>query len=264
MYKNDENISNESTIYHCDHCEPECSINCEQMPSRCASTALWCIRSIPKNSSMEESIDFSIDYNVTVEWIEPSPSQKYPQYSSSSTNHQLCLCSISNGAPCNSSSEEGVYKCIIKGDIVTETLQFTYSMYKLTSTSSTPGNNVTITSSSYQTIEVSTTASLSIETTTETSAGTSIISTTSTRTSVIISTETATVLTETTIASPHYTSSDTPSSLHSTMCSSTVKDQVSTIPHYAGIGLLLATNLLTLIVLVTSCVYIKHTKKQTK
>ena len=234
-----------STVHYCDHCESQCSTDCEQTP-QCGSTVLWCIRSVPTNSSKEESMKnvdgFIFDNNVSVEWIEPTPSQASPQYLSSQVNHQLCLC---NGtiytSQCNSSSEEGVYKCIIKGSNVTETLQFTYSVYKIntvpsTSTTSAPENNVIITSSSYQTMKPSTTLSTIIATTTTT--------------------------TKTTTNSPSIDTSCSLSSLHVTACPSSNQD--STIPYYGGIGLLAITNLLTLIVLVTSCVYIIHSKKQTK
>uniref|UniRef100_A0A1X7U7C2 Uncharacterized protein n=1 Tax=Amphimedon queenslandica TaxID=400682 RepID=A0A1X7U7C2_AMPQE len=191
LNKNDEYTSNMSTVHYCDYCESQCSADCEQIP-KYGSTVLWCMRSVPANSSKEESMNngdgdgFIFDNSVSVEWIEPSPTLASPSYLSSPVNHQLCLCSSSTGATqCNSSSDEGVYKCIIKGSDVTETLQFTYSVYKLTTVPSTsaPGNNVIITSSS-----------------------------------------------------------------------SVKNDQNSTLPYYGGIGLLATTNLLTFIVLVTSCV----------
>ena len=233
-----------STIYHCNHCEPQCFINCEKTPSRCGSTELGCIRSILKNSSMENSTDYALDNDVSVEWIEPTPSLGNPQYLSSSTNHQLCL------SQCNSSSEEGVYKCIIKGSNVTETLQFTYSVYKINSTSTCSGNNyitITSSSSSYRTFQVSKTITL--------------LSTETTATSIIMAKTTETITTTMVNNSSLVTSF----SLHSTTCSSSsVNDQDSTIPYYGGIGLLAITNLLTLILLVTSCVYIIHSKKQTK
>ncbi|XP_019863028.1 PREDICTED: uncharacterized protein LOC109591856, partial [Amphimedon queenslandica] len=192
---------------------------------------------------MKDQDGFIFDDNVSVEWIEPSPTLASPSYYiSSQVNHQLCLCSLSTGATqCNSSSDEGVYKCIIKGSDVTETLQFTYSVYKLITVPSTsaPGNNVIITSSSsYQTMKVSTTTLLSTETTTTT---TTTVNNFSSVTSVLSS------------------------SLSSTTCPSSVKnDQNSTLPYYRGIGLLATTNLVTFIVLVTGCVYIIHSKKQTK
>ena len=234
-----------STIYHCNHCEPQCFINCEKTPSRCGSTELGCIRSILKNSSMENSTDYALDSDVSVEWIEPTPSLGNPQ-NLSSTNHQLCLCT--GASQCNSSSEEGVYKCIIKGSNVTETLQFTYLVYKINSTSTCSGNNyitITSSSSSYRTFQVSKTITLL-----------------STETTVIMAKTTETITT----TMVNNSSSVTSFSLHSTTTcsSSSVNDQDSTIPYYGGIGLLAITNLLTLIVLVTSCVYIIHSKKQTK
>uniref|UniRef100_A0A1X7U7C7 Uncharacterized protein n=1 Tax=Amphimedon queenslandica TaxID=400682 RepID=A0A1X7U7C7_AMPQE len=38
----------------------------------------------------------------------------------------------------------------------------------------------------------------------------------------------------------------------------------STVPHYTGIGLLVATNLLTVIALISSCVYIFCQRKKSK
>uniref|UniRef100_A0A1X7U890 Ig-like domain-containing protein n=1 Tax=Amphimedon queenslandica TaxID=400682 RepID=A0A1X7U890_AMPQE len=254
LHKNDEYISNMSTIYRCNHCEPHCSIDCEVTPSRCGSTGFWCIRSIPKNSSMEDSMNvhgYKFDDNVSVEWIEPTPTLASPPYLSSQVNHQLCLCSSSTGATqCNSSSDEGVYRCIIKGSDVTETLQFTYSVYQLTSSSTCSGNSYVIItpSSSYQTLKAPTTALLSKETTT----ASKIIAT---RTTISSTTETTTeTTTTTTVNNFSSVTSVSSSSLNSTTCPSSVKDQNSTIPHYGGIGLLATTNLLTLIVLVTSCV----------
>uniref|UniRef100_A0A1X7U6W8 Uncharacterized protein n=1 Tax=Amphimedon queenslandica TaxID=400682 RepID=A0A1X7U6W8_AMPQE len=211
-----------STIYRCNHCESQCSIN----------TALWCIRRIPINSSMEtmNTYDYTFDYNVSVEWIEPTPSQTSPQYLSSQVNHQLCLCSLTTGAsPCNSSrDDEGVYKCIVKGSSVTETLQFTYSVYKLTTVTSTgkpsTPSNVIITSSFYRTMGASTTTFLSTETTT----------------------------TKTITNIPSIDTLCSLCSLHATACPSS--NQNSTLPYYGGIGLLATTNLVTFIVLVTGCV----------
>ncbi|XP_019855785.1 PREDICTED: uncharacterized protein LOC109584476 [Amphimedon queenslandica] len=229
-----------STVYHCDHCESQCSADCEQTP-KYGSTVLWCMRSVPANSSKEESMNngdgdgFTFDNSVSVKWIEPSPTLANPPYLSSPVNHQLCLCSLSTGATqCNSSSDEGVYKCIIKGSDVIETLQFTYSVYKLTTVPSTsaPGNNVIITSSR-RTIKASTTLPTIIATTAKTTT--------------------------------NIPSIDTPCSLdllHVTACPSS--NQNSTLPYYSGIGLLLTTNLVTFIVLVTGCVYIIYSKKQTK
>ncbi|XP_019855777.1 PREDICTED: cell wall integrity and stress response component 3-like [Amphimedon queenslandica] len=234
------------TVYHCDHCESQCSADCEQTP-KYGSTVLWCVKSVATNSSKEESMrdqdGIIFDNSVSFEWIEPSPTLASLPYLSSQVNHQLCLCSLNTGVTqCNSSSEEGVYRCIIKGSDVTETLQFTYSVYKLitvptsTSTTSAPGNNIITSSSSYQTMKVSTTTLLSTETTTTT----------------------------TTVNNFSSVTSVSSSSLSSTTCPSSVKDQNSTLLHYGGIGLLATTNLLTFIVLVTSCVYIIHSKKQTK
>uniref|UniRef100_A0A1X7U842 Uncharacterized protein n=1 Tax=Amphimedon queenslandica TaxID=400682 RepID=A0A1X7U842_AMPQE len=192
---------------------------------------------------MRDQDGIIFDNSVSFEWIEPSPTLASLPYLSSQVNHQLCLCSLNTGVTqCNSSSEEGVYRCIIKGSDVTETLQFTYSVYKLitvptsTSTTSAPGNNIITSSSSYQTMKVSTTTLLSTETTTTT----------------------------TTVNNFSSVTSVSSSSLSSTTCPSSVKDQNSTLLHYGGIGLLATTNLLTFIVLVTSCVYIIHSKKQTK
>ena len=57
------------------------------------------------------------------------------------------------------------------------------------------------------------------------------------------------------------------SSSISSSCSSTVTEQqVSSIttPYYAGIGLLVATNLITIILLISSCVYIFSQRKKSK
>ena len=59
-------------------------------------------------------------------------------------------------------------------------------------------------------------------------------------------------------------SSTTPLLTISSSCSSTVTEQVSTTPYYAGIGLLVATNLITIILLISSCVYIFSQRKKSK
>lgn len=59
--------------------------------------------------------------------------------------------------------------------------------------------------------------------------------------------------------------STTPLLTISSSCSSTVaSEQVSTTPYYAGIGLLVATNLITIILLISSCVYIFSQRKKSK
>ncbi|XP_019860692.1 PREDICTED: putative GPI-anchored protein pfl2 [Amphimedon queenslandica] len=155
------------------------------------------------------------------------------------------------------SNKEGVHKCIQDGGSngstsVSSTLQFRHSISSLnsnemcstqmtvTQTSCTATSTVTmqkesslVSSSLISNIKYSTTSSMSSP---------DFLSSTLTLSS--LSTSSAFSISVSTTVSP--------------------VQLLSTVPHYAGIGLLVATNLLTIIALISSCVYIFCQRKKSK
>ena len=198
-----------------------------------------------------------------------------PQSSSYGTV-ELCLCSHVNSgtgaaiSDCQSSSMEGVYTCTMtqtgnNGVETNSTLQFIHNVIEicapllLTPTSPiTPSASPT--AASFLMEDCSTVCGLMQETPLSYLNMSSILSV-STSSSLLssISSSCSSTVTE------QQVSSTTPLLTISSSCSSTVTEQqVSTTPYYAGIGLLVATNLITIILLISSCVYISSQRKKSK
>ena len=177
-----------------------------------------------------------------------------PQSSSYGTV-ELCLCShvhasenigAGAGTNCQSSSMEGVYTCTMtqtgdNGVKTNSTLQFIHEV--CTPLSLTPTTSPTAPSAS------PTAASCLME---------------DCSTVCLVQETPLSYLNMSSILSLSISSSL--SSSISSSCSSTgTEQQVSgTTPYYAGIGLLVATNLITIILLISSCVYISSQRKKSK
>ena len=221
-----DTFQNNSFLYSCAYCGSHCPI------------VVWCV---------------AMNQAYTVEWVLPQ--------SSSYGTVELCLCtSNANGitGSCQSSSMEGVYTCTITQAVmdVVNTLQFIYNVIEictplsLTLTASPTAPSASPTAASCLMEDCSTVCSLMQETPLSYLNMSSIlsVSTSSSLLSSILSLSISSSL----------------SSSISSSCPSTVTEQVSTTPHYAGIGLLVATNLITIILLISSCVYIFSQRKKSK
>ena len=214
--------------------------------SQCSRT-IWCV----SNSS-----------NSTLRW-------HLPTSNSSSETIKLCLCTYINGGANNVhlqgcySNKEGVHQCIQSNDNsnVSSTLQFTHSIYNLNI------NEICSTQISVTQTSCTTTSTVIMEKNCSTVSSSLILKESSTSSSM----SSPDFLSCTSTLSSSYTllsllASSTSSTLvaSSPVQSSTVSPIQSTVPHYTGIGLLVATNLLTIIALISSCVYIFCQRKKSK
>ena len=207
---------------------------CDHCEPQCVEEhiAFWCLRGKIRGSSDTHII---IDYNAKATWYFPEAPQESMIVNSTLSN-SFCFCDR-NDALTNCSSFPktygGTFKCVItysnmmgSSDVtVTETLLFTHSVY----------------TTSDDTKQTQMPTSLFV---------TSMLS-------ILSSISSSTILLGQTTATPLLTISSS--------CSSTVTEQqVSTTPYYAGIGLLIVTNLITIILLISSCVYISSQRKKSK
>ena len=221
-------VDNESSFYTCDHCEPQCVEE---------HIAFWCLRGKIRGSSDTHII---IDYNAKATWYFPEAPQESMIVNSTLSN-SFCFCDRNNGMSeskpgtnnCSSFPKAygGTFKCVVSysnmgsSGAITETLLFTHSVY----TTSNDTKQTQMPTSSFVTSMLS----------------------------ILSSTSSSTILLGQTTATPLLTISSS--------CPSTVTEQVSsTIPYYAGIGLLVATNLITIILLISSCIYISSQRKKSK
>ena len=207
-------------------------------------TVFWCLKGKATNM---------IAYNAPpVEWLMP---QILTNVTSAPLSKLLCFCTVyrmdsqimyscTDWHACNPNCEE-VFMCqyfeMMAGssEMQTHTLSFTHSVYGM--------NNAAKTQEplSLPTSQLITTTSCLMECPSTTC---SLQETPNSNLSSIMSMSILSSL----------------SSSISSSCSSTVTEQVSTTPHYAGIGLLVATNLITIILLISSCVYISSQRKKSK
>ena len=243
---NDIMIMNNSTIYSCSHCGSQCPI------------VVWCV-----------ATDGPSPITVDLMWNLPSNTWSLGTV-------ELCLCSHVAGdavSNCQSSSMEGVYTCTMTqtggnnaGDTSSSSiLQFIHNVnevctpHSLTPTTSPTAPSASPTAASCL-MEDCSTVCLMQETPLSYLNMSSILSL-SISSSLLssISSSCSSTVTE------QQVSSTTPLLTISSSCSSTVaSEQVSTTPYYAGIGLLVATNLITIILLISSCVYISSQRKKSK
>ena len=240
-----DTVDNESSLYTCDHCEPQCA---EEY------TAFWCLRG--KNDSGDTHI--VIDYNAKATWFFSEAPQESMIVNSTLSN-SFCFCDQNNGvtgtANCSSFPKTygGTFKCVITYSsmmgpsyaTVTETLLFTHSVYA----TSNDTKQTQMPTSLFVTSMLSFFSS--------TSSSTILLGQTTATPLLTISSSCSSTVTEQQV-------STTPLLTISSSCSSTVAEQVSTTPHYAGIGLLVVTNLITIILLISSCVYISSQRKKSK
>ena len=243
---NDIMIMNNSTIYSCSHCGSQCPI------------VVWCV-----------ATDGPSPITVDLMWNLPSNTWSLGTV-------ELCLCSYvhlsdSNDiSSCQSSNMEGVYTCNMTqtngnaGHTSSSTLQFIHNVNEVcTPLSSTPTTSAIAPSASPTAasclMEDCSTVCLMQETPLSYLNMSSMLSVSiSSSLSSSISSSCSSTVTE-------QVSSTTPLLTISSSCSSTVaSEQVSTTPYYAGIGLLVATNLITIILLISSCVYISSQRKKSK
>ena len=205
---------------------------CDHCEPQCVEEhiAFWCLRGKYDGGTL------IIDYNAKATWyFLEAPSES--MIVNSTLSNSFCFCD-QNDAVTNCSSFPktygGTFKCVItysnmmgSSDVtVTETLLFTHSVY----------------TTSDDTKQTQMPTSLFV---------TSMLS-------ILSSTSSSTILLGQTTATPLLTISSS--------CSSTVTEQQvsGTTPYYAGIGLLVATNLITIILLISSCVYISSQRKKSK
>ena len=236
-----EIVGNKSVLYTCDHCKPQCAGK---------ETTFWCLR-----VQSSEANGYVIDDEAKATWNLPNETLTNLN---STPSDPFCFC-VQNVGFTNCSSFPktygGTFKCVItyssmmgsSDATVTETLLFTHSVY----TTSDDTKQTQMPTSSFVTSMLS------------------IFSSTSSSTILLGQTTTTPLLTISSLCSSTVTeqqvSSTTPLLTISSSCSSTVaSEQVSTTPYYAGIGLLVATNLITIILLISSCVYISSQRKKSK
>ena len=152
---------------------------------------------------------------------------QYLTSNSSSGTMELCLCTYDTEKGIRSYyyNNVGVYQCIQSYDGYNSTLQFTHSIYNGNEIFPTKDSFITVTQTSYLTSTINLQKNCSTDTTV--------------------------------YPMPN-------SSCSSSTTVSGAPLQSSTAPHYTGIGLLVATNLLTIIVLISSCVYIFCQRKKSK
>ena len=195
--------------------------------SLCNIAVVWCV--LPNGAS------------GTLKWHLPI------NHNSSSGTIEFCLCTYDTSMQGN---KEGVYQCIWSTDddpSIVSTLQFTNSIYNL--------NSIDLCSTQVTFAETSCTTISTVDVQKDCSSF-SIIN------ECLTSVHSMSDLSSSSTAMSITISTTVHSSTSSTVLPVSV--QSSTLPHYAGIGLLVATNLLTLIALISSCVYIFCQRKKSK
>ena len=179
----------------------------------------------------------------------------------STLSNSFCFCGRNNGMSesmpgtnnCSSFPKAygGIFKCVISYSNVlgssgaTETLLFTHSVY----TTSNDTKQTQMPTSLFVTSMLSFFSS--------TSSSTILLGQTTATPLLTISSSCSSTVTEQQV-------STTPLTISSSCSLTVASEQVSTTPYYTGIGLLVATNLITIILLISSCVYISSQRKKSK
>ena len=206
--------------------------------------------------------------DIAVLWCVPNSGTAHTEWkvlnSTSSGSMKLRLCAHSFSVNCynccSSSNDEGVYQCVQSytyGSGVSSTLQFTHSVYNLNS-EICPTQSSSVTQTPYLTSTIDHELK---ESSVYSSSNTKVDSSVFLVSNLLYSSYTSV------LSSPYSAAIDcsiekcSANSLLSTFSSISLSKvppvpiQSSTVPHYTGIGLLVATNLLTIIALISSCVY---------
>ena len=239
-----DKVQNDFTFYSVGHNE-----------SLCNMAVLWCVSNASAGSMLEWDLS-----NSTL----------------SSGAIKLCLCTYNNYMTgCYRARNEGVFKCIQSsnggGTNISSTLQFTHSVYNVSSNEicTIQTSLMTVTETPHFTLIQTMSSKIELEKTSSSVSPSANIEKLSAVPSLSLSSLALSSASYTTIECSienFSTISLLPTSSYST--SSTVSpvsvQSSSTVPHYAGIGLLVATNLLTLIALISSCVYIFCQRKKSK